>query len=220
MSFITEKVKEMSDGVARIAVDIDAELGVVPDEPLLSQQAPDPVFIQNLDLEDDTEKWRKRADIQMASLGRAFWSVAILSVIGILCVVCVTLIDLDAKLDAKGMPKLFQEILTETVWVLVAAAALAVNVHHRTNKSEQYNDGDCKDSKKRQQDDNRMRLLALFLFFSALLIALTMIWYSISDSITADDLEPFSRSMMYRIVREGWRNNNWELIANRLHFNT
>ena len=60
----------------------------------------------------------------------------------------------------------------------MVSAVLSVFVQRRVQKNEETADDDCKEAKKRREDENRRRLSALWLFFSALLFALQMVFYS------------------------------------------
>jgi hypothetical protein len=146
------------------------------EEPLLSQVAP--VDQERLVLEDDTiEKWRKRADGQIYSLVRVFCSMAALTVLGILWICLVTIVDYDDI----GMPLPVDEFLTYVGGVIVVSAVISVCAQRIIERNREIAvDDDCKDAKKRREDDNRCQFWSLFLFISALLFTLVMILCSIT----------------------------------------
>lgn len=184
MSNIIEKIQEMADAMKKMSETFDAQADVEDPELPAQESTAGPVWIKNLEEEDEAEKWRKRADVQMDTIARFFRSIAIVAVLGLFWIVLMTI-----DLGYPGTSMSFTEILVNILWIVVVAAALAVYVRHKIESSQSRVDDDSKDAKKRQQDDNKSRVLALFLFFSALLMSLMMIWYSMSSEGTPFEVE-------------------------------
>lgn len=199
---IAAKWKDTAKDMTEATVDV--EIGL--EEPLLS----DIPTNQDKDINaDELEEFQKRANSQIDAIARLFWSIALVAALGILfCVVAMFDYKSDGLLNLSGA-----EWCTYIVGVIVSSAVLALYVQRRIENSMTYVDDDCKECKKKMQEDSRRRLLALFLIFVALLFGLMMIlgcFYGFrgSDEVeygeNVSNLPPFLRGDSYVYEYSWW----------------
>jgi len=134
------------------------------------------------DQEGLNEQWRLRANGQIDSLACLFSSIAILALLGILLICVYSFLFYYDEIGLRLEGKATATYITVTI---VLSAVGAVYVQRRIQRN-QVADDDCKEGKKRQEQENQRRLVALFFAFLASLITLQMIWCSISHQRTVE----------------------------------
>jgi Flp pilus assembly protein TadB len=163
MSIITKKIQDLAEMMREMSDTLDAESAETPllDTP---HEAP-PVWIINLVVEDESEKWQKRANDHINLLTHVIYSVAALAVLAALWVCLLAWSNIGGFLIYLG-------------GIFVVSAVLSVIAQQRMKKDTSLHN-DSKEAKKGLQDDNKCQLWALFLVFSAYSITLMLILYSI-----------------------------------------